>query len=55
MSIALPQNLLDKREAAFYTDDEQDLLHKLENGLVPTVSHDQAMENLRKTLGLSEQ
>lgn len=50
----LPQDLMNKQEPAFYTADELDLLHKLENGLVETASHEQVMENLRKTLGLTE-
>lgn len=56
MAFSLPQDLAQELppQAAFYTDDEQHLLHQLENGLVPTKSHDQVMENLRKKLGLTE-
>lgn len=47
--------LLEKEQKqSFYTESELDLLHKLENGLVPTKTHDQVMENLRKALGLEE-
>lgn len=55
MDLTLPPDLqaLEKQKH-FYTDDELDLLHKLENGLVETKSHDQVMEDLRKKLGLSE-
>lgn len=43
-----------EKQKHFYTDDELDLLLKLEKGLVETKSHDQVMEDLRKKLGLSE-
>lgn len=49
MEIVLQQDCIN--EHTFYTDDELDLLHKLENGLVATATHDQVMENLRNTLG----
>lgn len=55
MDITLSPNFLEKdTKKPFYTNDELDLLHKLENGLVETKSHDQVMEDLRKKLGLSE-
>lgn len=41
-------------QADFYTDDEQVLLQQLEQGVVKSKSHDQVMENLRKTLGLAD-
>lgn len=43
-----------EKQNPFYTDDELELLYKLENGLVETKSHHQVMEDLRKKLGLSE-
>ncbi|WP_173425305.1 hypothetical protein [Muribacter muris] len=55
MEATLSQDLgLEKKQPGFYTDDELALLYKLENGLVEAKSHDQVMENLRKTLGLDE-
>ncbi|WGE91152.1 hypothetical protein [Actinobacillus genomosp. 1] len=56
MATTLPQDFFLEKEQKqrFYTDDELDLLYKLENGLVPTKTHDQVMENLRKALGLEE-
>lgn len=43
-----------EKQNRFYTDDELELLYKLENDLVETKSHHQVMEDLRKKLGLSE-
>lgn len=54
MGLVLPQDISDEREYGFYTEDELDLLYKLENGLVETKTHDQVMENLRNRLGLTE-
>ncbi|QPB42821.1 hypothetical protein [Rodentibacter haemolyticus] len=56
MSIALSQDfqLENDKKYSFYTDDELALLYKLENGLVPTKTHDQVMENLRKALHLED-
>jgi hypothetical protein len=55
MGIALTEEFTkDKNEPAFYTSDELDLLYKLETEQVVTVSHEQAMENLRNVLGLTE-
>ncbi|WP_167367108.1 hypothetical protein [Rodentibacter myodis] len=56
MSIALSQDfqLKNDKKHRFYTDDELALLYKLENDLVPTKTHDQAMENLRKSLHLED-
>ncbi|HHW7567812.1 MULTISPECIES: hypothetical protein [Mannheimia] len=55
MELTLSHELsqLDQKKS-FYTDDELELLDKLEKGLVETKSHDQVMENLRKKLGLTE-
>lgn len=54
MGIALHQDFINECENTFYTTDELDLLHKLENGLVATTTHEQVMENLRNALGLAE-
>lgn len=54
MEVVLTQDFTNKNEQDFYTIDEIELLHKLENGLIGTASHDQVMENLRKTLGITE-
>lgn len=44
----------DEKKYNFYTDDELELLYKLENGLVQTKSHEKVMENLRKLLNLDK-
>ncbi|WP_338705615.1 hypothetical protein [Pasteurella multocida] len=56
MSITLTPNfpLENSPKHHFYTDDELELLHQLENNLVATKTHDQVMENLRKVLHLDE-
>lgn len=53
MELILAQDLAKLRTdkpQSFYTNDELDLLHQLENGLIETKSHAQVMEDLRKKL-----
>ncbi|STY59673.1 Uncharacterised protein [Mannheimia haemolytica] len=57
MELILAQDLAKLRTdkpQSFYTNDELDLLHQLENGLIETKSHAQVMEDLRKKLGITE-
>ena len=55
MQIMLPKNAtFNNKKDGFYTEDELVLLHQLENGLLPTKTNEEVMENLRKVLKLDE-
>lgn len=40
-------------DQTFYTEEEQQLLEQLENGLIKTHSHEEVMKSLRQALNLS--
>ena len=55
MQITLPKNAtFNNKKDGFYTEDELVLLHQLENGLLPTKTHEQVMIDLRRELKLDE-
>ncbi|WP_439294835.1 hypothetical protein [Lonepinella sp. BR2882] len=43
-----------RKDTFFYTTDELDLIYKMQNGLEETITHEEAMRNLRKVLKLDE-
>ncbi|WP_439238777.1 hypothetical protein [Lonepinella sp. BR2919] len=43
-----------RKDTFFYTTDELDLIYKMQNELEETITHEEAMRNLRKVLKLDE-